>query len=302
MAQSPGLAELELPAWKNWIAIISGVLLAIIFIGAGLYKMTGPYEAAARMRNALVPGSLSLFTAVSFGLAETFAGILLLIPSMRRLGGWLTALMLIAFMVFIGVNYTALQGADCTCFPWLKRAIGPGFFIGDGVMLLLAVLAVVYSKPSANLKQAGMILGAVGLCAAIAFGLDNARQSGTMAPEKITVDGKPTSLHEGKIFLYFFDPECSHCDAAARRLAKHTWNDVKIIGLPSRVPQFGAYFMTSTNLKGLLSPDHNDLKKVFPFGDPPYAVPLLNGRQQAALSQFDGVEPEATLRKLGFIQ
>ena len=85
ITQTAELAEWKMPAWKNWTAILCGVLLAIIFLGAGLYKMTGPYEAAARMRNALVPAQLSLFTAVSFGFAETFAGILLLIPSLRRL-------------------------------------------------------------------------------------------------------------------------------------------------------------------------------------------------------------------------
>ena len=30
---------------------------------------------------------------------------------------------------------------DCSCIPWLKRVVGPGFFIGDGVMLLLAFFA-----------------------------------------------------------------------------------------------------------------------------------------------------------------
>ena len=288
--------------WKNMVAAVCAILLAILFLSAGVWKMTGPFDWAAKMRQALVPGSLSLFTAVSFGLAETFAAILLIIPRFRRWGAILTGLMLVAFMLFVGINYNALRGADCSCFPWLKRTIGPGFFVGDGIMLLMAILAGVWSKPAQGMRTAAMVLGGVAVCSAIAFGIDNGRQSGAMAPETILVDGKSVSLHEGKVLLYFFDPECSHCFAAAKQMAKHTWVDVKIIGLPSRVPQFASDFMITTNLKASISPDHNALKKVFPFGDPPFAVPLVNGRQKASLAQFDEAEPEATLRKFGFIQ
>ena len=39
------------------------------------------------------------------------------------------------------MNYNTLAGKDCSCFPLVKRSIGPGFFIGDMVMLLMAALA-----------------------------------------------------------------------------------------------------------------------------------------------------------------
>ncbi len=115
------------------------------------------------------------------------------------------------------------------------------------------------------------------------------------------MDGAPFSLQTGRILLYFYDPECSHCDAAARRMAKHTWKNVTIIGLPTRVPQFGKYFMDSTGLKGKNSPDHVELKKIFPFGDPPYGVALEHGRMKTGLRVFEGSEPETTLRQLGYI-
>jgi hypothetical protein len=85
-------------------------------------------------------------------------------------------------------------------------------------------------------------------------------------------------------------------------MAKHTWKDVRIIGLPTRVPRFAQYFMDSTGLKGKNSPDHESLKKLFPFGDPPYGVALENGRMKAGLQRFDAEEPEAALRQLGWIQ
>ena len=50
------------------------------------------------------------------------------------------------------------------------------------------------------------------------MGLAAQRQAGAEAPQWIQVDGKPFPLREGRVFLYFFDPECSHCDAAARKI------------------------------------------------------------------------------------
>jgi hypothetical protein len=85
-------------------------------------------------------------------------------------------------------------------------------------------------------------------------------------------------------------------------MGKHTWKpDVKIVGLPTRVQQFGQYFMESTGLKGVNSLDHESLKKLFPHGDPPYGVVLEHGRMKTGLQRFDEAEPEATLRKNGFI-
>jgi hypothetical protein len=50
-----------------------------------------------------------------------------------------------------------------------------------------------------------------------------------------------------------------------------------------------------------ISADLQILKKTFPFVNAPAAVALVNGRQRAMITQFDGAEPEATLRKHAFI-
>ena len=69
------------------------------------------------------------------------------------------------------------------------------------------------------------------------------------------------------------------------------------------MPQYGQQFMdTTTKLKGVVSNDVKELKKVFPFGDPPFAVALERGRAKAQMRRFDEQEPAATLRQLGFIQ
>ncbi|MFN0102331.1 MAG: MauE/DoxX family redox-associated membrane protein [Bryobacteraceae bacterium] len=303
MAQaSPAAAIVDLPAWKNAVAWICAVLIGVFFLGAGLWKLTDHLGTATRMTQALVPPVLSVAAALFFGITETFGGILLMIPRYRRWGALLCSGLLAAFMVYIGWNYTALQGMDCSCFPWLKRAVGPAFFWSDGAMLAMAALAGWWAHRSEGFKGAGLILGSILVLAGVAYGITESRQSGTKAPDSITVEGQPYSLQQGKVLLYFYDPECSHCNEAARRMSKHTWKDAKVIGLPTRVPQFAQYFMDSTGLKGKNSPDHVSLKALFPFGDPPYGVALEHGRMKAGLQRFDDAEPEATLRKLGFIE
>jgi hypothetical protein len=205
-------------------------------------------------------------------------------------------------MVYIGWNYNALQGADCTCFPWLKRAVGPAFFWSDAAMLAMSGLAAWWAPRSEGWRIPAMILGIIAVFSGVTYGITESRQSGTKAPDSITVEGQAVSLQRGRVLLYFYDPECSHCNAAAKKLATHRWKDVKVIGLPSRVPQFGQYFMDDTGLKAKNSPDHDALKKIFPHGDPPYGVLLENGRMKAGLSRFDKEEPEAELKKLGFIE
>ena len=303
MAQEiPAAAFVDLPAWKNGVAWVCAILIGVFFIGAGLWKLTDHLGASTRMSQMLVPPALSVAAAVFFGITETFGGLLLLIPRYRRWGALLCSGLLVAFMVYMAWNYTALQGMDCTCFPWLKRAVGPAFFWSDGAMIVMSALAGWWAHRSAGFKGAGLIFGSILALAGVAYGITESRQSGTKAPDSITVEGQPYSLQQGKILLYFYDPECSHCNDAARRLSKHVWKDAKVIGLATRVPRFAQYFMDSTGLKGKNSPDHVALKALFPFGDPPYGVVLEHGRMRAGLQRFDAEEPEAILRKFGFIE
>jgi hypothetical protein len=247
-----------------------------------------------------VPQELSLAAALLLGIVETFSAVLILVPRFRRWGSWLTSLLLIVFMIYVGLNYTALHGAECQCFPWLKRAVGPGFFVGDGVMLFLAVLAGLWSKRSENLRNASLVLGAVVVFALVSYGMAATHNSGVKAPDSVTVDGKPYSLQQGRVFIYFFNPECMHCLDAAKRMAKLNWGDTQLVGVATEQPQYGQYFMQTTGLKGVVSTDLAVLKKTFPFGDPPAGVALENGHEKAALTQFEGDEPAATLKKLGF--
>ena len=90
---------------KPFIGAVSGVLLGLLFLSAGLWKLTYPLDAATKMHQALLPQALSLPAAVTFGIAETFAAVLLFLPRYRRWGAWLTGLMLVAFLGYFAINY-----------------------------------------------------------------------------------------------------------------------------------------------------------------------------------------------------
>jgi hypothetical protein len=169
-------------------------------------------------------------------------------------------------------------------------------------MLLLAVAAGWWSRPSAGVRPAALIALAISVFALVSYGAAAARQSGTRAPDTIAVEGRPFSLQSGKILIYYFDPECLHCADAAKRMSRLDWGDTRVVVVPVQQPRFAAGFLQETGLKAVISPDIAVLRKIFPFASVPAGVALVHGRQKAALTQFDDSEPAATLKKLEFVR
>jgi uncharacterized membrane protein YphA (DoxX/SURF4 family) len=291
-----------MPAWKSIAGTVAAVLVAILFLSSGIWKILDPIVWAKNLEEFLVPTWLSTPGTLALSVGETLCGVLILIPRFRRWGSWLASLLLVVFMIWVGWHYTALAGKDCSCFPIVKRSVGPMFFPEDGLMLLFAVLAGMWARPSAGLRGAIAVLAAVAVFAGGSYAFALSHQTGTKAPASITVDGQPYSLQHGRVFLFFYDPNCGHCDAAARAMAKLHWkDDVTIIGIPTENPRFAASFVHDTGIKARTSLDLDVLKKIFPFGDPPYGVALDGGREIGPVPHYEGNEPADTLRKLGFI-
>jgi uncharacterized membrane protein YphA (DoxX/SURF4 family) len=302
MSQDPAPSAAVQPAWQFWLGGLCAILLAALFLVAGVWKLSDPLATEARMLQALVPAQLALAAALLAGVVECWAGVMVLVPRWRRWGAWLCALMLVVFMIYFAIFYSTLRGADCSCFPWLKRVVGPGFFISDGIMLLLAVGAAVWARRSESLRQAVLVLGAIVVFAGILYGVSATRHTGVRAPAQITVDGQPHSLQKGRIFVYFFDPQCMHCFAAAKQMATYGWNGAEVIAVTTATPQWGPGFLRDTGLKAGLSTDTAPMREVFKFTDPPYAVAIENGRQVQLFEIFDETEPRASLKKSGWIE
>ncbi len=299
------LANVDLPAWKKAIGGVCAVLLAIVFFVSGAWKLSDPYKWSQFLDEFRVPGTFALPFALALGIGETLGALLILVPRFRRWGSWLIGFLLLAFMIYIGANYGALVGKECSCFPLVKRTVGPAFFVGDGLMFLMAVVAGMWARSAENLRGALVILGAVVVFAGAAFGVNVARESGLKAPPSITVDGKPLSLREGNTFLFFYDPTCTHCEAAARKMAKLNWKDTNVVAIPIDTPQFAASFLHDTGFKAGTSNDLDLLRGTFKFATAPYGVALVRGHQKATVDvgtfETDG-QPAALLHGLGFIE
>jgi len=307
MAQpDPRNAWPAMPGWKRAVGWLAALSIGVLFLASGLWKLTDPQGAAVRMAQARVPAPLSLPAALGFGILETVGAVWILSPRLRRWGALTTGLLLVAFLIYAGIHYQSLRGADCSCFPWVKRAVGPGFFLGDGMMLLLAGLAGIWRpkdapRPAANRRAAAVVAAAVAVFAAGSYGLAAARETGTKAPASIVVDAKPYSLEQGKVFLFFFNPECMHCVEAARRMSQYRWEHTAVIAIPVEQPRFARQFLAETGLRAGVSTEFPQLAALFHYTAYPFGVVLENGREKASLTVFDENEPERSLKRLGLV-
>lgn len=296
------MQPLELPAWKTRTSWAAAGLLAGLFLISGIWKITEAQTWAARITELKVPASLSLLAALGFGIAETLGAVFILIPRFRRWGAWLIGLLLVAFIGYFAINYGALRGAECSCFPWVKRIVGPEFFATDALMLAMAVCAGLWSRPSTNLRTMAVVAGVIVVFALVTYGVEAVRQSGARAPEYITVNGQPFSIQRGRFFLFFFNPGCMHCFDAAKAMSQLRWGSTTVVAIPVEMPQFSSQFLEQTGLRAVISSDFDKLKGIFGYTAYPFGVAVENGREKAPVMQFENPEPAVTLRKLHFIE
>src|SRR5271157_2306782 len=234
---------LETAGWKGRLSWLGAVPLAALFLVSGVWKITSPLGWAARIGELRAPHAFSLAAALAVGIAETVGAVWILAPRFRRWGAILIGLMLAGFMAWFALHYGALRGADCSCFPWVRRVVGPGFFAGDLAMLALAVLAGLGARRPAGARAALAIAATVAVFALVSYGVETQRATGAPAPPAVTVNGEPYPIGRGRFFLFFFNPACSHCADAARRMARLDWRDATVIAVPIEQPQFAGQFL-----------------------------------------------------------
>lgn len=290
--------------WRGYAVAVSAVLLGLIFLVSGGWKVLQPFKTGELLEQAQVPGGLGTLGASVLGTLELFAAFLLFTPRYRKWGGILGSALMIFFIAWIAFYYNKLVGHECSCFPIIKRAVGPGFFVSDGVMLLFGLVAAAWGPAVKAFRVPAMALGGLAVLAAASFGVGAVQRKNVEMPYPVTVAGKPADLRNGKVFLFFYDPMCSHCDAASKFMSTLTWKDTRIIAIPTNDPQFAAAFLHDTKLKADTSLDTAKLRAKFPFVDPPYGVALVDGqvKENFGQAQFNAPSPKSELVKLGFVQ
>lgn len=294
----------ESAKWKRTAANACAILLGLVFLVSGGWKLLSPLKAGELLEQAKVPAGLGVLGAAALGVLELLAALLLFVPRFRRWGGLLGSALMVFFIGWIGYHYPALVGRECSCFPLIKRTVGPGFFMGDAVMLMLGVVAFAWSPRVRGWKIPVISLAALVIAAGISVFVNASAQQNAQVPVPVIVDGKPQNLAVGKVFLFFYDPSCMHCDAASKFMSTLNWGDTRIVAIPTINPQWAAAFLHDTKLKASTSLEYEKLKTAFPFVDPPFGVALNDGRvkQTFAQAQFNEPSPAPDLKKLGFVK
>ena len=290
------------PTWQNALGWAAAIIMAFLWFSAGLWKLGDISGWQLKLTQLLVPVEWSLPGTLAVGITEVFAGVLLLRPAWRRMGAYVSVGLLLVFMAYMAINYETLQGEDCTCFPWLERAVGPAFFWSDAAMVAVAVLAAWFAPPMSRFRGAAYSL--IGICALGGTMLAYDRLAPSADPDMpatVKLEDGELSLHNGRVFIFFLNPMCLHCLDAATALAKHDWH-ADFVGVPTEDADLAAGFVDDSGLQNVkLSPDVDALKEQFPFGDPPYAVAIENGRVKEHFMFFEEPALGEKLRAIGFV-
>lgn len=294
----------ETAGWKRGAASVCAILLGLVFLVSGGWKILSPFKTGELLEQAQVPAGLGVLGAASLGVIELLAAFLLFVPRFRRWGGLLGSALLVFFIGWVAYFYPVLAGRECSCFPLIKRTVGPGFFIGDAVMLLAGAAAFAWSPRARAWRVPAVALAALVIASGVSVFANATARHNAQIPTPVIVDGKPQNLAEGKVFLFFYDPSCMHCDAASKFMSKLNWGDTRIVAIPTVNPQWAASFLHDTKLKASTSLELDKLKKAFPFVDPPYGVALEDGRVKETFgqAQFNEPLPAPDLKKLGFLK
>jgi uncharacterized membrane protein YphA (DoxX/SURF4 family) len=292
------------PAWRAWVGWTAAILMATLWLVAGIWKLSDLSGFQVKLTQMLVPVGLSMPATLALVVSELTAGILLLVPAWRRLGGWFSAGLLLVFMAYVAINYEPLRGADCSCFPWVERAVGPVFFWTDGAMVALALLAAWFSRPPVRLRQAAYALAGIVATTGVMFAMEQSAAPAAAGelPTVIQVADGKLDITKGPVFLYFLNPTCMHCLDAGIAMSKYQWK-ATFVGVPTQDFDFGPQFVNDAGLKNVkLSPELDRLKAVFPFEDVPYGVALQDGKVVAQLRFFEEPDLGNKLREIGFVE
>ena len=303
----PATRPFSVPSAGKTLSLVAAVcacLLGVIFLVSGGWKLLDPFKTGELLEQAQVPAGWGVVGAATLGTLEVFTAFLLFVRRYRRWGGILGSALLIFFIGWIGFYYHTLAGRECSCFPIIKRSIGPMFFVSDGIMLLLGLAAWAWSEKVVSFKVPATALALLAVVAGGSYAWGESKIVHAQIPVPVIVDGKPADLSHGKVFVFFYDPSCMHCDAAARFMSGFDWTDTRVVSIPTINPQWAVQFLHDTGLKAGTSLELDKLKNVFPFVDPPYGVALKDGVVKATYGQaaFNAPSPKSALETLGFVK
>lgn len=127
----------------DWIVLTVRVLLALVFVVAGLGKAFDRRGTIAAVSDFGAPARLAAPVATLLPWAELASAAALLFDPTARLGLAGSALLLLFFMSGIAVNLARGRTPDCHCFGQIhSEPIGPSTVVRNGILIVLAGIAL----------------------------------------------------------------------------------------------------------------------------------------------------------------
>src|SRR6476469_1943345 len=91
--------------WKHKAAAVFAILLGLMFVVSGAWKVLSPLTTGELLEQARVPAGWGSLGAAALGSLELLAAFLLFVPRFRRLGGILGSSLLLFFIGWVGYFY-----------------------------------------------------------------------------------------------------------------------------------------------------------------------------------------------------
>src|SRR4051794_31853570 len=107
---APSSGSFDLVRWKRNLAAICAVLLGLIFLVSGAWKVLSPLRTGELLEQARVHAGWGVLGASTLGSLELLAAFLLFTPRWRKLGGLIGSALILFFIGWIGVYYHSLVG------------------------------------------------------------------------------------------------------------------------------------------------------------------------------------------------
>nr|HET6905096.1 MauE/DoxX family redox-associated membrane protein [Ktedonobacteraceae bacterium] len=134
------------------ILLIARLVLAVVFVVAGLAKLADLKGSQQAMRDFGVPGVLAAPFGVLLPLAEVATAVALMVPAIAWWGAVAVLVLLLLFVAGIGYNLAQGRTPDCHCFGQLHSApAGWPTLIRNLVLAAVAAVVVGFGRSTPQL-------------------------------------------------------------------------------------------------------------------------------------------------------
>jgi len=111
---------------QKWLSTVARVALGLVLLAASLLKMVDPHQAAAAVQAyQILPTRMAEYVGYGLPLIEFFLAVALILGFGTRLVAWVTALLMVVFIVGVASAWARGLSIDCGCFGG-GGAVAPG--------------------------------------------------------------------------------------------------------------------------------------------------------------------------------